>query len=164
MELDHGTTDSHSSLNTRAEAEISLRDSRLHVLSNTAMAGSGNATARIYSNYSSWGSETIEMTFDYYRSVDSMGGKCKVYGYIRDPDGAIEKKEMEDLSTGADGNTVKDVEFDLSDSGQYEVGIEAYAESSTAGSVSYADAFNRETYIIGDRHRIEVNDFQFTIK
>lgn len=166
LSLNEKETNSNSSLNTKAVADADTTTEVMHALVNAAIAGSGTASARMYTEFSPDNSGEFEVAVDYFRDADMYLGTGKLFAFMRDDFGGLEKFELEVLKGGAKGTVTRSADIELDASTTYDIGFEVYATGGTTGAVSIADFYNSKKLPpgIGPRHRVELNEFRIRSK
>lgn len=163
LTLDESWTDSGSSLNSEAHADVDVGSDTLHSLVNCAVAGSGHAEARLLTDFSPSSDGDYEIAVEYYRNADMYLGTGKIHVVVEDDFGGVDKHELEELKGGANGTVTRSAEDVTLDSGTtYQLGVEVQTTAGTTGAISIADFYNSIHFPpgIGPRHRVEVNDFR----
>lgn len=144
LTFQHKYTDTNAALNTRAEAEAKPSTERLYSVSNSALAGSGNATARIYDYYYWPDTDTYDVSVTYYRKgmvFNNSGAELSFYTY--DNYYGVQHYELETIGTTTKGHVTKAATGVKLESGtSYQMGIELRTHSNNIGSASYADFYN----------------------
>lgn len=141
--LNGRTTDKNSTLNTRVEASVELDAEHLHVLSNSAVAGSGNATARMHSNYSLPSDTTYDISVKYDRDIDAYNSNGKISVFTQDSFNGVRTFDLENLSTGASGTVTRSASVPMTSGQNYRIGVQLTCSSSSVGAnASVFDAFN----------------------
>jgi hypothetical protein len=105
--LNQKETNTNSSLNTKAVADADTTTEVMHALVNAAVAGSGTASARMYTEFSPDSSGEFEVAADYFRDADMYLGSGKLFAFMRDDFGGLEKFELEVLKGGAKGTVTR---------------------------------------------------------
>lgn len=162
LTLDQKDTNTDSSLYSKAVATASPSDSTLHALVNTAVAGSGNATSRLYTSFTPETSGTYDVAAEYFRNGDMYGGKGTISVFVNSDFGGPELYPIETITSGANGTVTRSTTVDLDSDTTYKIGFNVYVTGNTVGSVSIADFYNSISLPpgVGPRHRVVLKNFR----
>jgi len=144
----------------RTEADVREQYDIVHALVNSAVYGSGNATARLYTDFSPSAEGTWEVSVEYLRKASVEGGATVTPSvFTRDAFNGIRKRTLEELSSSEQGTTTRGTSIYLDSDTTYDIGFEIRVEGSAGGLAAFGDAYNNPG-LNQTRRRAKVWDFK----
>lgn len=159
--LTDGSAETQADLNSNANADYDASNGHLWALVNTALAGSGTATARLHGTAYVWEDKTFDIAFEYFRDCDIVGGgTATVSVYTINDNGVVNKYPLEEITSTVSGTVTYDVDVPMEGGNSYELGLELRARGSSFFNAQIADLWNSKGFPpgMGPRHRLVVKD------
>jgi|GEM_PF-3142221 len=145
LSLDQTYTNKNSYGNSRvrADAKKFYVDRAGYVIVNSAVYGSGNATARVYTSFNPSVSGKWDVAADYFRNpVVELGAEVTISAFKESSFGGVSKKTLEQTSSSVKGKKTRSASLELKSSTDYNIGFEARVEGAANGIASFGDVFN----------------------
>lgn len=158
--LDQEYTNKNSYVNSRVKADVREPYNILHVLVNSAVYGSGNATARLYTDFTPSTSGSWDIAADYFRKASVEGGAEITFSVFKQSSfGGVTKKTLEQTSSTVQGDKTRSASLDLDSGTNYNLGFEIRSEGAANGFLTFGDAYN-DPGPGSNRRRAKVKDFR----